>query len=182
MKPSTTLILGAGCFWKTEAALRFLHGVVRTEVGYIALPLDGMEPMITPVRDSPRLWWVEVVALEVDLDVLPLERLMEVFWLTHTASEMWNPGDVDFLSCRSLAVVPEKELHARVRASIAERSAVKPIKTRLYESAAYLRASEADQDFFVCHPEDSFSTSQIIPCLKKIWKAMPEQMDLDIPD
>lgn len=178
MTQLASMIVGAGCFWKTEAAYRFLFGVNRTEVGHIALPLDGDPPLLTPVNQSPRLWRVEVVAVEVDLDILPLDRFMEVFWITHTACEMWNPTDPDFMSCRSLLVVPASDLRSRVKTLMDIRLAQLPIRTRLYEAAAYQRAPEGDQDFFVHHPEDSYSTSQVIPCLKKIWETMPDQMDI----
>lgn len=182
MSTSASFIVGAGCFWKTEAAYRFLHGVIRSEVGHIALsPEAGASPIITPVAESHRLWRVEVVAMEVDLTVLPLSRFMDVFWVTHTANELWNPEDTDFMSCRSLLVVPDADVRNQVKTLMEERAVHHAIKTRLYASAAYQRSIESDQDFCVRHPEDSYVTSQILPCLKKLWETMPEQMDLDQP-
>lgn len=173
-------LIGAGCFWKTEAAYRFLHGVDLTEVGYIALPPDEeATPVLSSVADAHRVWRVEVLAVKIDLDVLPLARFMDVFWLTHTATEQWDLGDVDFMSCRSVLVVPDPDLRAEVMALVADRRAAHGVKTRVFAQAAYLRAADSEQDFFVRHPDDSYSTTQVLPCLKKLWDAMPEQMDLD---
>lgn len=188
----TSLLIGAGCFWKTEAAYRFLHGVLNTEVGYLALQpdhqtLDGAwvrpdEPVQTAVKEASPFWKVEVLALRVDLDVLPLERLMEVFWCIHSAQEAWSAQDVDMLTCRSVLVVPDPQVREKVAHLIEQRAQVVPIKTRLYASAAYQSAPDSDQDFFVHHPEDSYCMSQVWPSLRTLWKVMPDQLDLDVDD
>ncbi|MFD0673880.1 peptide-methionine (S)-S-oxide reductase MsrA [Cohnella sp. GCM10027633] len=70
------LTLGMGCFWSPEALFGAMPGVVRTRVGYAGG--TTAEPMYRDMGDHS-----EVVEIDFDPAIVPLERLLETFWTNH---------------------------------------------------------------------------------------------------
>lgn len=71
------ICLAGGCFWGTQAYLRKLPGVLRTEVGYANSCVDSpdYEQVCSGATDA-----AEAVMVEYDADVLPLPLLLEAFF------------------------------------------------------------------------------------------------------
>lgn len=72
------IYLAGGCFWGTEKAFQLLNGVTDTEVGYANGTLD--DPTYKDVC-TDTTGHRETVKVVYDSDVLPLEKLMEVYFL-----------------------------------------------------------------------------------------------------
>lgn len=73
----STLTLGMGCFWSPEALFGAMPGVVRTRVGYAGG--TAPEPTYRDMGDHS-----EVVEIDFEPEIVPLERLLEMFWTNHT--------------------------------------------------------------------------------------------------
>lgn len=173
------LYVGAGCFWSVEAAFYYLHGIESTQVGHIAVPFEGA-PVITAFEEAPALWRVEVVALEVDLAKMPVQRLMEVFWAIHTPTLVSAELTTDVSNCRSLWVVEDPAIRQVIQASVDAYGATlaEPIQTRVWPAASFQPASQSDQGYYQSHPKDGYCQSHIVPRLNRLWEAMPEQFNL----
>jgi len=73
-------VFAAGCFWGVEAALRRVHGVVSTIVGYTG----GTTPAPT-YRDvcTDTTGHAEAVLVEYDPSKVSYRELLDVFWDIH---------------------------------------------------------------------------------------------------
>lgn len=85
-----SIVLGAGCFWCIEAALGQIKGVQAVTSGY----MGGSEP--NPSYEmvcSKNTKHVEVVKVDFDPAVLPLEQLLEYFWQLHDPTQVDGQGN-----------------------------------------------------------------------------------------
>src|SRR5882672_9494003 len=75
-----TIILGGGCFWCTEAAFKMLKGVITVEPGYAGGQTKN--PTYEQICNGDT-GHAEVIKIEYDADVIPLETLLTVFFASH---------------------------------------------------------------------------------------------------
>ncbi|MBR5770251.1 MAG: peptide-methionine (S)-S-oxide reductase MsrA [Alistipes sp.] len=71
------IYLAGGCFWGTEHYLKQIRGVVATEVGYANG--RGENPTYEEVY-TDTTGFVECVKVEYDPELLPLERVVELYF------------------------------------------------------------------------------------------------------
>ena len=71
------IYLAGGCFWGTEHYLKQIRGVVATEVGYANG--RGENPTYEEVY-TDTTGFVECVKVEYDPEILPLERVVELYF------------------------------------------------------------------------------------------------------
>ena len=71
------IYLAGGCFWGTEHYLKQIRGVVATEVGYANG--QGENPTYEEVY-TDTTGFVECVKVEYDPEILPLERVVELYF------------------------------------------------------------------------------------------------------
>ncbi len=79
----------AGCFWKPEHVYRQLEGVECTSVGY----MGGItkNPTYEQVCTG-RTGHAEVVQIEFDPNIISYEKLLDVFWECHDATQLNRQG------------------------------------------------------------------------------------------
>lgn len=80
---TNTVVLGCGCFWHVETALRRLPGVVSTETGYAGGTTENPTYEDVCRGDTGH---AEVVRVVFDPIVTPLRRLVEAFLCAHDPS------------------------------------------------------------------------------------------------
>ena len=84
------IILGMGCFWGAERLFWQLPGVYTTAVGYTG----GLTPNPTYEEVCSGLTGHnETVLVVFDPDVLPLEKLLAVFWENHNPTTGMRQGN-----------------------------------------------------------------------------------------
>jgi peptide-methionine (S)-S-oxide reductase len=71
---------GAGSFWRVEAIFRRVTGVIGTAVGYIGGKVEY--PSYEQVSTG-KTGHVEAVQVIFDPDIVPYEKLLELFWELH---------------------------------------------------------------------------------------------------
>ena len=71
------IYLAGGCFWGTEHYLKQIRGVVATEVGYANG--RGENPTYEEVY-TDTTGFVECVKVEYDPEILPLEKVVELYF------------------------------------------------------------------------------------------------------
>jgi peptide methionine sulfoxide reductase msrA/msrB len=72
-----TIYLAGGCFWGTEHYLKMVNGVVNTEVGFANGHTEN--PSYKEVC-TDKTGFAETVKVEYDQNVLPLSKLLDIFF------------------------------------------------------------------------------------------------------
>ncbi len=85
-----TIVFGGGCFWCTEAVFKMLKGVITVEPGYSGGVMEN--PTYERVSDG-NTGHAEVVKIEYDSSVIPLETLLTVFFATHDPTTKNRQGN-----------------------------------------------------------------------------------------
>jgi peptide-methionine (S)-S-oxide reductase len=137
---------GAGCFWGVEAAFRQLEGVTSTRVGYSGGTLDN--PTYEDVC-SHTTGHAEVVEVTYDAEVVPYDRLLEVFWQKHDPTQLnrqgWDIGD----QYRSVVFVhDEEQREAALRSKAREQASwTAPIVTQVEPAQTFYEAEDYHQQY-----------------------------------
>jgi len=85
-----TIVLGAGCFWHVELALRRLPGVVSTKVGYTGGTTTSPTYQDVCKKETGH---AEVVAVRFDPTVLQLPILLDCFFAMHDPTMVRSLGN-----------------------------------------------------------------------------------------
>ncbi|HEY5600462.1 MAG TPA: peptide-methionine (S)-S-oxide reductase MsrA [Patescibacteria group bacterium] len=84
-----TITLAGGCFWCTEAIFERLKGVKSVISGYSGGIVEN--PSYEAVC-SGKTGHAEVIQIEFDPQILPLEKLLEIFWHLHDPTTLNRQG------------------------------------------------------------------------------------------
>src|SRR3569623_1054007 len=86
----SSLVVGGGCFWCTEAAYKLLPGVTAVTSGYAG----GNEPNPTYEQVCAHATGhAEVVKIDFDDSRVSLETLLEYFWKIHEPTQVDAQGN-----------------------------------------------------------------------------------------
>jgi peptide-methionine (S)-S-oxide reductase len=92
---SSSIILGAGCFWGVERKFWSLPGVQMTSVGYAGGHVA--DPTYESVC-SGTTGHTEVVKIEFDSSIISLKELLKIFWECHDPTQGNRQGNDDWHS------------------------------------------------------------------------------------
>ena len=87
---SSSIILGAGCFWGVERKFWSLPGVQMTSVGYAGG--HAADPTYESVC-SGTTGHTEVVKIEFDSSIISLKELLKIFWECHDPTQGNRQGN-----------------------------------------------------------------------------------------
>lgn len=143
----------AGCFWGVEATFRKLPGVIDAIVGY-----TGGHTTNPTYREvcSHNTGHAEAVQIEYDPNQITYEQLLDVFWRSHTPTQLNRQGPDIGSQYRSAIFFhsPEQE-----KAAIASKQALAqsgifkdPIVTEIKPAAEFYKAEEYHQRYVEKHP------------------------------
>ena len=82
--------MAGGCFWGTEHYLKQIRGVVATEVGYANG--RGVNPTYEEVY-TDTTGFVECVKGEYDPEILPLEKVVELYFVSIDPQSLNKQGN-----------------------------------------------------------------------------------------
>ena len=85
-----TIVLGGGCFWCTESVFLSVKGVQSVVSGYMGG--DAVSANYDAVC-SGSTGHVEVIKVEFDESIVPLEVILDVFFATHDPTTMDRQGN-----------------------------------------------------------------------------------------
>ena len=147
---------GAGCFWGVQVTFDEIKGVLKTEVGYMGGSMKN--PTYGDVC-SDETGHAEVVHVEFDADVVPYEKLLDVFWANHDPTTPNRQGPDEGTQYRSVIF-----FHSEAQKKLAEKSKAlwqkkfsKPITTQIAPALLFYKAEEYHQKYLqkrgknVCH-------------------------------
>jgi len=86
----SSLVLGGGCFWCTEATYELLPGVKAVTSGYSG----GKEANPTYEQICAQVTGhAEVIKIDYDPAVVSLETLLDYFWSVHNPTQVGGQGN-----------------------------------------------------------------------------------------
>lgn len=163
----TTLVLGGGCFWCTEAAYKMLPGVKTVVPGYAG----GDEPNPTYEQVcAHRTGHAEVIKIEFDPARVSLARLLEYFWQVHNPTQVGGQGNDLGPQYRSIILYQGPEQKAAAQRSCAQAATQfrDPITTEIAPLKQFWPAEDYHRDYFARNPEQGYCAYVIAPKVRKL--------------
>jgi peptide-methionine (S)-S-oxide reductase len=106
MENKQTIIFGGGCFWCTEAVFKMFKGVTSVEPGYAGGTTKN--PTYEQIS-SGNTGHAEVIKIEYDASIIPLETLLTVFFASHDPSTKNRQGNDVGTQYRSIILCDNKD-------------------------------------------------------------------------
>ncbi len=171
-KKTETVTLGAGCFWCVEAIFERVDGVIEVKSGYSGgnLPNPTYREVI-----SGRTGHAEVLQIVFNPDILPFEKLLEIFFMTHDPTTLNRQGADVGTQYRS-AIFYHTEEQKRIAGEIKEMLDNKeiwddPIVTEITPYSEFYKAEDYHQEYFRNNPNQGYCRMVIAPKVKKFEEA-----------
>jgi peptide-methionine (S)-S-oxide reductase len=164
-----TAILGGGCFWCLEAALRQLAGVESVVSGYCGGDVD--RPDYRQVC-SGRTGHAEVVKIDFEPAVIDYRSLLEAFFAIHDPTTEDRQGNDVGSQYRSVIFTCSAEQDAVARTLIAEMAEARtwpaPIVTEILPAPVFWPAEDDHQDYLAKHPQQPYCVAVVAPKAAKL--------------
>ena len=113
----SSLVLGGGCFWCTEAAYELLPGVKAVTSGYSG----GKEANPTYEQICAHVTGhAEVIKIDYDPAVVSLESLLEYFWSVHNPTQVGGQGNDHGPQYRSIILYADETQKTAATKSLAQ--------------------------------------------------------------
>jgi len=171
------ILFGGGCFWCTEAVFKMLKGVISVEPGYAGgtPPADGQNPTYEQVC-SGTTGHAEVVKVEYNADIVPLETLLTVFFASHDPTTKDRQGNdvgtqyrsVIFCENEAQKIICEKFIKDLNSSS----QLGAPIVTRVGSSQTFYPAEEYHKNYYENNKNQGYCQVIINPKLKKVQQKL----------
>ena len=164
-----TITLAAGCFWCVEAVLERLEGICRVTSGYMGG--HTAKPSYREVC-SGATGHAEVVQVQFDPRALPLQQLLEIFWLLHDPTTLNRQGADVGTQYRSAIFYHDEAQKVAAEASKKQADASgrfsAPIVTEIVPASEFHPAEDYHQSFYKLNPTNNYCRLVIPPKLKKL--------------
>jgi peptide-methionine (S)-S-oxide reductase len=167
----STITLGGGCFWCTEAVFVGVKGIVDVESGYSngQTLQPGYEQVCTGTTGHN-----EVVKLVFDPAQISLREILEIFFVIHDPTTLNRQGNDSGTQYRSGIYFssPGQEAVAKDLISEMAQSGVysRPIVTEVLALANYWPAEDYHQDYFAQNPGQGYCMAVAAPKVAKFRK------------
>lgn len=157
-----------GCFWCTEAIFMRLKGVSRVTSGYMGG--GGGHPTYEDVHAGSGD--AETIEVVYDPEVIPYERLLDVFFGTHDPTTKNRQGaDIGAEYRSSIFYISDEQrrLAESTKARLeADRVFSRPIVTTIIPAVQFTPAEDEHQDFYAKNPEQPYCQVVIDPKIAKL--------------
>jgi peptide-methionine (S)-S-oxide reductase len=146
---TSTLVLGGGCFWCTEAVYEELRGVISVESGYAGGTAANptYEQVCTGLTGH-----AEVVKVTFDPKTISAHDILSIFFTVHNPTTLNRQGPDSGTQYRSAIFYANDEEKALAQKVIDEVNKAKiwrdPIVTTLEPLKAFYKADESHQNYF----------------------------------
>ena len=164
-----------GCFWCTEAVYQEIAGVGKVTSGYIggSVPNPTYKDVCTGLTGH-----AEAVEIEYDPDVVPFEKLLEVFFATHDPTTLNRQGPDFGTQYRSGIFYHNDEQKETAQKVIVKLNAAKVfpgrIVTEVTQASTFYPAEDYHQDYFSNNPAQPYCQAYAAPKVQKVKKVFKE--------
>jgi peptide-methionine (S)-S-oxide reductase len=170
-----TITLGAGCFWCVEAIFEDIKGVESVVSGYANGTVKN--PAYREVCTG-RTGHAEVCQVVYDAELVPLAKILEVFWQVHDPTTLNRQGADVGTQYRS-GIYYHNEAQKEVALSILKKLNTdkvfdNPIVTEIEGLRSFYPAEENHQDYFSLNGDQPYCRAVIQPKVEKFKKSFSE--------
>ncbi|MGC8645176.1 MAG: peptide-methionine (S)-S-oxide reductase MsrA [Thermoplasmata archaeon] len=167
------VVLGAGCFWCSEAVFSRVSGVIGTMPGYSGGNVEN--PSYEQVCKGGT-GHIEVVRVEYDDSYISLDRLLDIFFEMHDPTSLDKQGgDVGF-QYRSVIFYEDDGDIETIEKSIgrAQGRYSRKIVTEVRKLKVFYPAESYHKDYFLNNPNKPYCRLVISPKVTKAKMEFPE--------
>ena len=177
MPTTETAILGGGCFWCVEAAIKQLQGVESVRSGY----MGGAAPNPTYQQVcSGKTGHVEVAEITFDPAVISYSDLLHVFFTLHDPTTLNRQGNDVGEQYRSVIFYRDEEQKKTADDVIAELEREKvfkdPIVTAVEPASAFYVGEDYHQDYFANNSMQPYCMFVVAPKVLKIREKYAQRL------
>jgi len=177
MPTNETAILGGGCFWCVEAAIKQLQGVESVRSGY----MGGASPNPTYQQVcSGKSGHVEVAEITFDPSAISYSDLLHVFFTLHDPTTLNRQGNDVGEQYRSVIFYRDDIQKKTAQEVIAELTRDKvfkdPIVTAVEPASAFYVAENYHQDYFANNSMQPYCMFVVAPKLQKIREKYAQRL------
>lgn len=171
MENQEKIVLGGGCFWCTEAVFKMLKGVISVEPGYAG---GTMENPTYEQISSGNTGHAEVIKIEYDKDIIPLETLLTVFFASHDPTTENRQGNDVGTQYRSIILCDNSEQMGICEKFIKELNDSSqigaPIITEIKMLDVFYPAEDYHKNYYENNKNQGYCQVVINPKLAKVQK------------
>ena len=166
-----TIVLGGGCFWCTEAIFQRLKGVESVIPGYANSRIEN--PSYEDVYMG-KAKAVESIQITFDSQIIPLQRLLDIFWHTHNPTTKNQQGYDKGEEYRSVIFYrdeSQKGVAEKSKRIVEKEKAYKdPIVTSIEPFQNFFPAEDYHRDFYNKSRSSPYCTFIIDPKIANLLK------------
>jgi len=166
-KNSQKIVLGAGCFWCIEAALKTIPGVIAVKPGYAGGKVEN--PTYEQVSTGAT-GHAEVVEVEFDPAQISLADLLAVYFEIHDPTTLNRQGNDIGTQYRSVILYSDPEQLKTIRKALAKAQAklAKPVATQVAKLVRFWPAEDYHFDYYAQNKNQPYCRMVIAPKLEKL--------------
>ncbi len=169
------IVMGGGCFWCTEAVFKMLKGVISVEPGYAGG--TAVNPTYEQIS-SGTTGHAEVIKIEYDADIIPLETLLTVFFASHDPTTKDRQGNDVGTQYRSILLCDNPEQITVCEKFIADLNASSElgalITTTVEPLKEFYPAEDYHKNYYENNKNQIYCQVIINPKLKKVQQKFAE--------
>ena len=160
----TTIGLGGGCHWCTEAVYASLKGMVSVEQGWIS-------------SDYPNNGLSEAILIKFDEQLISLQDVIEIHLYTHSATSNHSMRE----KYRSAIYVLNNKDNNRVKALLKtlQTDFLKPLITQALNLKKFKKSEEKYLNYYYKNPDKPFCQAHIQPKLQLLIQRYRSVVDVD---
>jgi peptide-methionine (S)-S-oxide reductase len=170
-----TITLAGGCFWCTEAIFASLKGVEKVMPGYSGGTVEN--PSYEEVS-SGSSGHAESVQISFDPDVIPLSKLLYVFFKLHDPTTLNRQGADVGLQYRSAIFYTDEDQKKAAMEAITEiqKEYKDPVVTEVTKFTNFFPAEEYHREYYFKNHNMPYCRLVIDPKIQKLKKEFGEMV------
>ncbi|MEM0154446.1 MAG: peptide-methionine (S)-S-oxide reductase MsrA [Methanothrix sp.] len=164
-----TIVLGAGCFWCTEAVYKMFPGIIKVTPGYAGGHTEN--PTYKDVC-SGTTGHAEVAEIVYDDEKLSLDKLLDIFFAMHDPTSINKQGNDEGEQYRSTIMYIDDSDFETIKKHIERIKGdfKKPIVTKVEKLKRFYVAETYHKDYYEHNKFQPYCMLVITPKLRKLKK------------
>jgi peptide-methionine (S)-S-oxide reductase len=178
-KKLSSVVLGGGCFWCTEAAIAQLKGVEKVVSGYSGGHVENPTYEMVLRKNTGH---VEVAQVFFDPKVVSLEKIMSVFFVIHDPTSMDRQGadaGPQYRSAIFYSSEEQKKVCQECMDLVGKALAPSKVVTVLEPLKKFYPAEDYHQEYFKNNPEAGYCRAVVFDKVMKVRKSFAELLKPD---
>jgi len=166
-----TVTLAGGCFWCTEAIFKRLKGIISVTPGYAGGTVEN--PSYEEICTG-KTGHAEAIQIEFNPKIIPLEKILDVFWHTHNPTTLNRQGQdmgPQYRSAIFYSDKMQKEVALKSKENFEKQKIYKDkIVTEIIPFTNFYKAENYHKDYFDKNRDYPYCTYVIDPKIKTLMQ------------